>query len=158
MATKRPRSVPRRIPVIYSDGVVRVEYVARAPSELSVEFRRVQRHILETIRILSTMKRIRHHIIKSARFQLSQAIREFEPGTCTEDAIAAEIARLSYLMEDTLNILNRLSCCRVANLEAARFKLTYGQTPKKRDPPETYGSREKRQKEVSDGSDFNSGD
>jgi len=147
---KRKRSAANKIPVHYGDGTVAIEYVPRTPPELRAELSRVQRNIRETIRILSTLKRIRHHVIKSVRFQLDQALHKLPDDAADED-VAAEIARLSYLMEDTLNMLNRLTQCRIANIEKARFKLTYGQTPKKREPPEKYGSRAKKKGTTTNG-------
>ena len=60
-------------------------------------------------------------------------------------------------MEDARFNLNKLSQCRVPSVEAARFCLTYGQTPKKREligkkNVEIYdNSVEKVDEEVDDG-------
>jgi len=134
------RRAPKKVDIIYNDGKNRIEYVARPPSELRRELERVQTRILRAIRILSTMKRIRHIVLRSASFQLRHCLRELSKDASHEE-VAEEIARLSFLMEDTLGILGRLSHCRIANLEEARFELRYGQTHKKRDPPAQYGAK-----------------
>jgi len=54
---------------------------------------------------------------------------------------------LSFIMEDTVSLLNRLRHCRVGNIEKARFILTYGQTPKKRELTARYGNSEKQTEE-----------
>ncbi len=136
------RQGPKKFEVNYRNGDSTVEYVARTAVELRVELRRVQRHIQEAVRALATLKRVRHCVIMSASFQLKHAIHKL-PDDVSDEAIAQEIARLSFLMEDTLVLLNRLTNCRVSNLEAVRFLLTYGQTPKKRDTLVHYGSRSK---------------
>lgn len=139
---KRKRTPARKIPVRYNDGTTDIDYVARTPSELRDELQRVQEAILEAARILSRLHRTRHIVIKTARFQLEHALRNL-PNDSTDEDIAAELARLSYLMEDTLNILNKLTHCRISYLKQARFKLTYGQTPKRREPPARYGKKKK---------------
>lgn len=140
---RKKRSSPKKVAIVYNDGQNRVEYVAKPPSGLRPELERVQFNILQAIRMLNTMRRIRHIVLRTASFQLSHSIREL-PKDAGDQEVADEIARLSFLMEDTLLILRRLTHCRIANLEETRFKLQYGQTPKKRDPPARYGAKSRR--------------
>jgi hypothetical protein len=47
-------------------------------------------------------------------------------------------------MEDTLNILATIKHSTIEELQQARFLLTYGQTPKKRDRDDTMCTKKKR--------------
>lgn len=129
---------PVRFRVHYSDGATQREYVPRTLPELRTELARIHKAIEESIRMLSTMSRVRHIVIKTALLQLTNARQPLPDGASAEE-LAGEIARLSMLMEDTLFILNKLKHCRIHHMEEARFKLLYGQTPKKRELPTTYG-------------------
>lgn len=130
------RKVQKKIRVHYQD----IEYVPRARADLRPELGRVQSELKLAIRILFRARRYRHVAVSTARFQLENCLREIPEGA-SDQWLADEIGRLSYVMEDTLGILNRLKHSRVHYLEEARFKLTYGQTPKKRDPPGSAGQK-----------------
>lgn len=120
--------------VIYQDGVTRIDYVSRKVTEVAGEYERVKAAVLEANRIINRyqMRRVRHVVLDVCRFQLANALVDVPPDS-TPEAFAQEIARLSYLMQEALNGLNRLCNSRVWFLEELRFKLTYGQSPKKRD-------------------------
>lgn len=137
---------PIRFRVYYDDGVTQREYVPRTLPELRSELSRIHQAIYEATRMLSTMGRVKHVVIKTALLQLRNA-RRTVPDDAPAEELAGEIARLSVLMEDTLFILNKLKHCRVHHMEEARFKLLYGQTPKKRELPTTYGKGGKVEKE-----------
>ncbi len=128
------RKAPKKVRVYFEGDRGLIEYVPRAPSDLRPELERVQADIRLTLRILHRARRYRHVAVSTARFQLENCLRD-TPAGASDEWLADEIARLSYVMEDTLGILNRLKHSRMHYLEEARFRLTYGQTPKKRDPP-----------------------
>ena len=130
----------RKIPVTYDDGRNVVEYVPRTPTELRREMTRVHEAVQTAVHVMSPLKRKRHAVIKAALFQLRHLLRKL-PEEMTDEERATELARISYAMEDTLGILNKLVHCRVSHLETARFILTYGQTPKKREAPASYGAK-----------------
>lgn len=119
-----------------------VDYVSRTPAELDVELARVRKSRVEALRILSRVRRLRHPVISSARFQLMAcAGPETNEGTVTEKA--TELARLSQSLEQACNTLARLSNSRVRWLEEARFTLTYGATPKCRERATGFGKKRK---------------
>ncbi len=126
-----------KFPVQYNEPGVSINYVSRATPEVWPELRRVRAAINDVIRILTTLKRIRNGVLVSTRFILLNCHRDLPDDTPLE-IVAAEIGRLSYIMADALETLNTLKYCRIHHLEEARFKLTYGQTPKKRDPTGDY--------------------
>jgi hypothetical protein len=130
MAKRARRTI--KIPVIYQQGPIRIEYVDKTPSELDPELARVRESVHRALQILARLSRLKHIAIVSARFQLQNCLSELKPDSSHDDK-AKELARINYTMEDTLGLLNRLSNSRIEWLEAARFQLTYGQTPKKRD-------------------------
>lgn len=121
-----------KVKVRYTDDRTAIDYVDRLPSELRPELDRIQRAVLDTVRILSQLLRLRNAIVISAYVQLKHLVRELPEGTPAED-LAAEIARLSYVMSTIVASLDTLTHSRIKNLQEARFALTYGQTPKKRD-------------------------
>lgn len=141
MAKRKKRKAPDKVPVVYDDGVTNVEYVGKQKNELRPELERIVYEIKQVLRILQRLRRHRHIIIISARFQLVEALRDLPEELETEEDVANEIARLSFTMEDTLKLLGRLSNSRIPVLEAARFKLTYGQTPKRREPAGAFRSK-----------------
>ena len=139
MARRRRRAKgPRKVPIRYQTADQRVDYVPRRPAELPVELDRVRTGILRALRVLNRMKRIRHSAIVGARFQLEQALCDV-PAGASEEWMADEIGRLSFVMADSLKLLSQLCHSRTHWLEEARFILTYGQTPKKREPAGSYG-------------------
>lgn len=121
-----------KIEITYRDGDTVIHYVPRPNALLWPELTRVRKAINDALRILYHVKRVRHIVIASTRFQLSNAARDI-----TEEdepqVIADEIARLSYVMDTALRTLEELKHCRVKFLEEVRFTLKYGQTPKKRE-------------------------
>ncbi len=127
------RRLPSKYRVRYSDGALTINYVDRTAPELRAELDRVQRAVLSGVRILAGILRLRHALIISAYVQLKQCLREIPADAPPED-MAAEIARLSYVMGTLVESLGKLSNSRINNLQEARFTLTYGQTPKKREP------------------------
>ncbi len=129
MARKLIKKEP--IKYIKPDGTPTI-YVARAASELMAEYERIKMHILRSIRVISTMKRVRHTSIISVRFELNNVLRSPDQLT-SPTLLAAEIARMSFVMENCVNELNVLVHSRTDNLQELRFLLTYGQTPKMRD-------------------------
>lgn len=144
MTTKRKPA--RRYEIRYEA----VEYLPRTAIEVWPEFRRVRAAINDVLRILSLLKRIKNGTLVSARFTLLNCYRDL-PDDSPLELVASEIGRLSYVMADALTILSDLKHCRIHHLEEARFKLTYGQTPKKRDPG--YGSGTKNDRKTFDSSD-----
>jgi hypothetical protein len=131
---KRPRSKAKTVSVIYENNGVRVEYVNRKETDIPAEYQRVKEAVLAANLIVNRyrVRRVRHIILDVCRFQLANSLRELPPETPVE-VLASEIARLSFLMQETLTGINRLCHSRIAFLEELRFKLTYGQSPKKRD-------------------------
>ncbi len=150
MAKPRRRRKVKKILIMYDDGEVRRNYVSKAPSELRPELNRVQESIRIVLRILSRLYRTRHPVIVTSRFQLLNGLRSLTLTEMSDEEVAAEIARLSYLMEDTLGLLNKLEHSRTKHLEEARFTLTYGQTPQKRDPAGSYGAGLEKDDETED--------
>jgi hypothetical protein len=129
MRRKKSRAA-KKIPIKFGD----IEYVGRHKNELMPELNRVQSEIRQVLRLLNYLKRKRNHVLAMARFQLMESLRTV-PDDSTPDFIADEIARLSYVMSNTLDIINQLRNSRTPMLEEIRFKLTYGQTPRKREIP-----------------------
>jgi len=122
----------RRFEVSYLYKGETVEFVPRLASEVLPELYRIYEAVLNASRTLATMRRVRHWAVQSARFQLANAIRA-PLSSFTPETGAAEIARLSCVLQDTLEILSTLCNSRTTNLEQTRFILTYGQTPRKRE-------------------------
>jgi hypothetical protein len=110
-----------------------VDYVDRTEPELRQELARVQQAVSDGARMLTPILRIRNPVIVSAYTQLRYVLQSLPPDAPPEQ-MADEIARLSYVMEQTVELLDTLSNSRVNNLQEARFTLTYGRAPKKRDP------------------------
>lgn len=140
---KRKRRAPRKLAVqwVTPEGEV-LDFVDRTPSDLPIELARVRSHGLLAAKVLSRLKRLRNAEIIRARFELEHCQRP-EPEDVPAEWYAQEIARLSYVYQQVLQVLNRLCHARTRWLEETRFLLTYGQTPKKREPAGTYGSRNK---------------
>jgi hypothetical protein len=113
--------------VVYDDGIRRVDYVGRAHSEVNAEIRRVSHHLMLALRRLRTMRRVQHPAVRAAIFLLQNAKPKLE------SVSAKELARLSFLMGDALNLLSTITNSNADYLKDARFNLLYGQTPKKRD-------------------------
>lgn len=109
-----------------------IEYISKTPDELWVEYERILQAIKDALRALSRIRFVRNIVIATAQLQLQSAVRPL-PEDISDEELAKEIARLSKLMEDTIKILSRLSNSRTQWLEEARFILTYGQTPKKKE-------------------------
>lgn len=144
---KRKRKAARRIPVIWvTAGGQTIEFVERAPSELAPELARVADHGVRAAKVLSRLKRLRNVHIVRARFELGHCQQEV-PDLASHEWLAGEIARLSYVYKQVLDELNKLCHARTRWLEEARFLLTYGQTPQKREPAGNYGSRSKQRSE-----------
>jgi hypothetical protein len=139
MAKRRRSTV--KVPIRFRLGDITVEYVSRAEDQVWNEYCRVRNAVLDATRILNLLKRIRHPVLVTARVQLAHVLDDVQEDA-ELDVVAAEIARLSYVMDDTVTVLAGLKHCRVPHLQAARFALTYGQTPKKRDPAGDYGQRD----------------
>lgn len=135
---RRKRRLPKKLPVVWTtdDGTV-VEYVPRIASELRPEFERVREHGLRAARVLSRLKRHKNIILVSARFELEHC-HQAPPEGAGDEWYAREIARLSYVYEQTHQLLSRLVNSRIQFIENARFLLTYGQTPTKREPATSY--------------------
>jgi len=140
MAKRRKRSPAKAVQISYHNGDVVVHYVARAPSEVRKEYARVLEAVNTALRGLKRLKRIRHDVIVSARFQLANSVHPV-PVDATPEHLADEVGRLSYVMEDTHALLGRLKNSRLPLLEEIRFTLTYGQTPKRKDGPGVYGRK-----------------
>jgi len=143
----RPRAKAKTVRVRYTDSAgVSTEYVSRRPIDLPGEYLRVQRAVLDAVRMINTrgLKRLRHVVLDISRFQLSNSLRNI-PADSSSEEFAGEIARLSYLMHEVLLQLARLRHSRIDHLQELRFKLTYGQTPKKRELP---GDRPKADEET----------
>jgi hypothetical protein len=137
----RLRRVPKKFPIRWTnaDGST-IEYVDRAESELRAELERVRDHGFRAAKVLSRIRTGRHVVIVAARFELEHCQRVV-PDDASSAWLSAEIARLSYVYQQTLELLNRLSNSRIHWLEETRFLLTYGQTPKKREAAGNFTSR-----------------
>lgn len=146
----RRRRKVKKVVIKYDDGSVYRNYVGKTSSELRPEIERILESIRIVLRILTRLRRTRHPVIITSRFQLLNGIRELSLDDMTDEEIANEIARLSYLMEDTLSQLNKLEHSRTHHLEEARFRLTYGQTPQKREAAGSYGSGLDKEEEETD--------
>jgi len=129
---KKKKAGPKKIPIRYVDGNEHVEYVPRTSKELKTELERIQLAIRRALRVLSKLRRKRHIVLVTVRFQLRNCLKEIV-NDASDEAVADEIARLSYVMEDTVMLLEHLKHSRIPCLEEARFLLTYGQTPKQRE-------------------------
>lgn len=127
------RRTPHKYRVCYSDTQTTINYVDRTATELRSELERVQAAVLSGVRILAGILRLRNALIIGAYVQLKHCLREI-PATAAPEEVAMEIARLSHIMGVLVESLNKLSNSRINNLQEARFILTYGQTPKKREP------------------------
>lgn len=127
------RRAPTKHAVRYANNVVAINYVDRTAAELRPELARVQKAVLSGVRILAGILRLRNALIIEAYVQLKQTVRELPPEASNAE-VAAEIARLSYVMGTLVESLGKLKNSRINNLQEARFTLTYGQTPKKREP------------------------
>lgn len=114
-------------PVVYDDGLRRVDYVGRAHSEVNAEIRRVAHHLSLALQRLRTMKRAQHPAVRAAIFILENTRPKLESHS------AKELARVSFLMDDALKVLSVIRHSNADYLKYARFNLLYGQTPKKRD-------------------------
>lgn len=121
----------RRLPVVYRGVSPPIEYVDKSPFELRAELQRVYAAIATASKLFERLARFRHPAIPAARFQLANAIRE--TSGMDDEALANELARLNYTMEDTVRILSLMSLCEQEWLEKIRFELTFGQTPRKRE-------------------------
>jgi hypothetical protein len=140
MPRRRRKRATKKVPICYDDGVKHIEYVSKAKKELLPELLRIRSEILQALRLLNYLRRKRHSVLISVRFQLQESLRDI-PEDAEPAELAEEIARLSFIMDNALNQLNILSHSRTPLIEQIRFKLTYGQTPKKRDPAGSYGAR-----------------
>lgn len=121
-----------KYPIVWTSNGEEFVYVDKLTPELRPEYRRLADSIRLGIRMLSFMRRIRHPAIVSARFNLLNA-GVVDPDSLSDEQVALELGRLSHLMHDTVTLLNQLSGSRIDHLEQARFQLTFGQVPKKRD-------------------------
>lgn len=140
------RKRTNKLPIIYKNGATKVVYVSRAPDELLTEAKRMYGCIQVALRQLKSLKRTRHAALKGAVWQLTQ-VEEPSAGESIA-SLVDYIAVVSYLMEDSLAMLASLKNSKIDELEEARFNLTYGQTPKKRDRDDTMCSKPKRRMEV----------
>lgn len=136
------RKRTNKMQIVFRNGATRVVYVSRAPDELFDEASRIHTCSLSALRQLRLLKRTRHAAVKAAVWQLEQ-LAEPNPKWSTA-ALVDYIASASFLMEDTLGILSALKNSNIDELRAARFQLTYGQTPKKRDRDDTMCTRSRR--------------
>ncbi len=155
MSKRRP---PTKFAVRYVNGTETVDYVDRTESELRQELHRVQQAISNGTRMLVPILRVRHPVIVSAYTQLRHVLADM-PADAPPEQVADEIARLSYVMEQTVELLDTLSNSRVNNLQEARFTLTYGRAPKKRDPSVFKKSHEQSDEQTEpDPEEFTGGD
>ena len=113
--------------VVYDDGIRRVDYVGRMPTEINAEIRRVAHHLGLALRRLKTMERAQHPAVRAAIFILQNT----KPRVTSSDA--RELARVSFMMEQALNTLSVIKHSNADYIKEARFNLLFGQTPKKRD-------------------------
>jgi hypothetical protein len=134
--------LPKRYNIVYDNGIVKVDFVGRIAKELPKEFERVKLSIVKSIRLLAYLKRSPHPAIKAATFQLENAVRPIDANNMQD--IADEIARLSFIMADTVTLLATLSNSEIEQLQRLRFELTYGQTPKKRELEDPICGRKRR--------------
>jgi hypothetical protein len=142
MKKKKPPKI--RHPIIYDKAAEPIEYVGKYTHELKPEIARLLETIQEAKALLDRLSRFRHIAITTAKFQLANT--SSDPDLAIE-ALPKEIARLNYLMEDSLGLLNILCDSKLHWLEQARFKLTFGQTPRKR---EMVGQKDKHTYEPDD--------
>lgn len=133
---------PKRYNIVYDNGLVKVDYVGRIAKELPKEYERVKLSIVKSIRLLAYLKRSPHPAIKAAKFQLENSAKVIN--TSDVLAVADEIARLSFIMADTVKILSALSNSEIEQLQRLRFELTYGQTPEKRELEDPICGRKRR--------------
>lgn len=138
----RKRKKPNKLPVIYKDSKVRIVYVSRSPEELFPEAVRIYSAVQVALRHLHLLRRSPHAAIHAAEWQLANVVAP--PAWATTPLLVDYISTTSYLMEDTLNILATIKHSTIEELQQARFLLTYGQTPKKRDRDDTMCTKKKR--------------
>ena len=118
-----------------------IRYVDRREEDLLPEYIRVRTAILDAVRIINSrsLKRLKNVVLDITRFQLTNSLKPISD-TATAQELVAEITRLSFIMEDAVKTLARLSNSRVDHLQDLRFRLTYGQTPRRRDLTEQLPS------------------
>lgn len=121
--------------VVYDDGTTRVNYVGRASNEVNAEIVRVVNCMLLALRGLRSMRRSPHPAVRAAIFTLEN----IKPDVASTSS--KELARISFLMEDTLKTLSVMKNSNADYLKLARFHLLFGQTPKKRDREAILGGK-----------------
>jgi hypothetical protein len=132
------KTIKVKPPVVYDDGIRRVDYVGRAHCDVNTEIRRVAHHLMLALRKLRIMRRVQHPAVRAAIFLL----QNIKPNV--ESHSAKELARVSFLMGDALQTLSVLKNSNADFLKEARFNLLYGQTPKKRDRDTILSGRKDR--------------
>lgn len=125
------RPAVNKFVIAYEHNGKRIEYVGRTLAELAPEYRRIVTHLKWAIRELRQLRSPNPWVV--ATLVQLQTVPVIDPMSCAADQVAYEIAQVSFIMEDALNMLAHLKHSTVERLEAARFALTYGQTPKRRD-------------------------
>lgn len=142
------RKRANKLSIIYKRGDVKIVYVPRATEDLLPEAKRIHVCVSRALRTLRLLRRTRHAAIKAAIWQLEQLPPPTKDMTDTE--LVTYIGVTSYTMEDTLGLLGELKTSKIDELQAARFQLTYGQTPKKRDRDDTMCTKSRRYAEPVD--------
>jgi hypothetical protein len=126
---------PQRIEIIYDYNGVRIDFVPKLDIELDRELSRIREHGRWALRQLNYIKRSPHPSIANALFQLNNI---GDSVVDSEDPYqkASEIARVSAVYRDILDVLGDLKHSEIEPLKQARFFLLYGQAHEKRAPEE----------------------
>ena len=131
---RRKKNKPVRI--IYASRFGPVEYVSRMPDELPKELDRLLRASTHSILLLNRLKRYKHGVLIAATGILKACVACVDqrmPANPHENDYLYHIARTNQTMQRALDVLSQLKHCKVDALEEVRFKLLYGQTPRKRE-------------------------
>jgi hypothetical protein len=126
---------PQRIDIVYDYNGTRIEFVPKLDIELDRELCRILEHGRWALRQLNSIKRSPHPSIANAIFQLNNIGNSVVDPTDPYQK-ASEIARVSEVYREILDVLGDLKHSEIEPLKQARFFLLYGQAHEKRAPEE----------------------
>lgn len=112
------------------DGQV-FDYVGKTPSELTTELCRVRAAYDTALRLARPFSRSPNLVLHAVRTQLEVARLVYIPGDPQQQA--NELARLNWVLNDCLGLLDSVHLIGGDDIRRLRFTLTYGQTPLRRD-------------------------
>lgn len=125
-------SVRTKYPIVYQDDNIRTIYVAKRYDELLRESARIRQAIQECRHYTGRLSRYRNVWWEAVVFYLDNLVPSEIPRDPNE--LAALLARISHHMDLALGMLANLKT-EIETIENIRFRLTFGQVAKRRDPP-----------------------